>query len=123
LKYLLKGTVFACFALLSLSACKDDPNPLLTTNAGKLAAIDAGTTNITEERIQPYSALLSRLGGKCNDTQTGISDTAVMAKNVFKSRKGMEVSALSVMQMIDAAIPEGIKLNCDEVIAAIITLQ
>ena len=96
---------------------------MLTTNAGKLAAIDAGTSSITEKNIQPYKVLLSKLEAKCADTQTGISDTAVMAKNIFKSRKGREVSVLSVMRMIDAGIPEGIKLNCDEVIAGIITLS
>ena len=123
LKYSLILTVFACFALLALPACKDDPNPLLDTSAGKLAAIDAGTTSITEEQVRRYKILLSKLEAKCDDTRTGISDTAVMAKNIFKSRKGRDVSALSVMRMIDDAIPEGTQLNCDEVIAAIIALS
>lgn len=123
LRYSLGGTALACMALLSLAACKEEENALLSTSAGKLAAIDAGTTRITENRIRPYVALLSRLEVKCDDTQNGISDTAVQASNVFQSRKGIEVSTLSVMQMIDDAIPEGATLNCDEVIAAIIALS
>ena len=123
LKYSLSSTVFACLALLALAACKDEENAMLSTSAGKLAAIDAGTTSITEDQVRPYTALLSELEAKCDDTRNGISDTAVQAKNIFQSRKGIEVSTLSVMQMIDDAIPEGAILNCDEVIAVIITLS
>jgi len=123
LKYSLGGAALACVALLSLAACKDEENALLETSAGKLAAIDSGTTSITENQVRPYTALLTELEAKCDATRNGISDTAVQAKNIFQSRKGIEVSALSILQMIDDAVPEGTKLNCDEVIAAIITLS
>ena len=123
LKYSPHKTVFVFLTLIALGACREEDNPLLSTNAGKLAAIDADTTSITESQVAPYEALLSRLSWKCADTETGISDTAVQATNIFQSRKGREVSALSVMRMIDGAIPEGTKLNCDEVIAAIIALS
>jgi hypothetical protein len=123
LKYSLGGAAFACLALLSLAACKDENNALLETSAGKLAAIDSGTTSITEKQVRPYTSLLTKLEAKCDDTRNGISDTAVQAKNIFQSRKGIEVSSLAVLQMIDDAVPEGVKLNCDEVMAAIITLS
>ena len=97
-KYSVAG-VFACLAVLSLVACKEE-NALLETSAGKLAAIDAGTTSITENQVRPYRSLLTALEAKCADTRNGISDTAVQARNIFQSRKGVEVSTLSVMQMI-----------------------
>ena len=123
LKYSFRGVAFACLALHSLVACKEEENALLETWAGKLAAIDAGTTSITENQVRPYTALLTMLEAKCDDTRNGISDTAVQARNVFQSRKGKEVSTLSVLQMIDDAIPAGTKLDCDEVMAVIITLS
>ncbi len=122
-KISLGSAAFVCLAMLFLAACKDEENALLETSAGKLAAIDSGTTSITESQVRPYTALLTKLEAKCDDTRNGISDTAVQARNIFQSRKGLEVSSLSVLQMIDDAIPEGAKLNCDEVIAAIITLS
>lgn len=112
-----------CMSVISLAACEDEENPLLETSAGKLAAIDAGTTDVTESQVRPYTAYLDKLVGKCNESQTGISDTAVQARKIIKARKGTEVSTLSVMRMIDSAIPPGAVMNCDEVIAAIIALS
>lgn len=123
LNYSRGGATFAFLALLSIAACKEEESALLETSDGKLAAIDAGTTSITEEQVRPYTLLLTQLEAKCDDTRSGISDTAVQAKNIFQTRRGMEVSALSVLQMINESVPEGTKLNCDEVIAAIITLS
>ena len=75
-----------CLAIITLSACKEEENALLNTYDGKLAAIDAGTTRITEDQVRPYTLLLSRLEAKCGDTQNGIADTATRAKTVFEDR-------------------------------------
>ena len=63
-KYSLGGAAIACVALLSLAACKDKENALLETDAGKLAAIDFGTTSITEDQVRPYIELLKELEKK-----------------------------------------------------------
>ena len=123
LKYSLVRATTVCLALLALSACQDEENPLLSTSAGKLAAIDAGTKSITEIQVNPYKTILSKLETKCEDTRSGIADTAVRATELFKSKKGIEVSNLSVMQMIDESIPAGTKMNCVEIISAIILLS
>ena len=120
MKRLLLRTVLICFALLTLFACKNNLND---TWAGKLAAIDAGTVNITENDILPYNVLLNKLEVKCGDTQNEIADTTVRAKNLFKSTNEQEISNLSIMQMIDGAIPDGMIMNCNEVIAVIIALS
>ncbi|NIY95863.1 MAG: hypothetical protein HWE39_09360 [Oceanospirillaceae bacterium] len=117
------GALVALCAAILLGACKEEDNPLLDTFPGKLAAIDADTLGVTEAQVKPYAEILERLKRKCSDDESGISDTAVKARDIFRTRKGMEVSTLSVLRMIDEAIPEGVTLSCDEIVAAIITLS
>lgn len=89
----------------------------------KLAIIDQNTSLVSDHLVKVYEQKFSKLTAKCDGNIFDLSDTIVHATNVITDKKGFVVNNWKMMTMIDEAVPENLKLDCMEVVAALIALM